>query len=137
MKETNKILNRYKDRCLFSSRRCRFCCFCSCFTCCSYLRGTFVNLRYRVVSVSSPGVTAKKSAHRKVKTPERTMLAEGLKCILRACWSESASRWFERRDADLIEPYQEYERRYGDLFKSRFELAHFLLILQSGDLPFR
>ena len=94
-------------------------------------RALFEKLRNRIISVSSPWVAAQKPAHRKVKSLERTVLAEGLKCVLRASRSESACRRFERRYADLIEPYQENERRYGDLLKSRSELAHFLLIFRS------
>ena len=96
----------------------------------------FEKLRNWVISVPSPWVTTQKSAHRKVKTLERSVFTEGLKGVLRACWSESACRWFEWRDADLIEPYQENERRYGDLLKSRSELAHFLSISRSDDLSF-
>ena len=94
-------------------------------------------LRNRVVSVSSPGVASQNPADCKVKSLERTMLPEGLESVLRTCRSEPACRRLERRDADLIEPYQENERRYGDLLKSRSELAHFLVILRSGGLSSR
>ena len=98
-------------------------------------RALFENLRNWVVTVSSPWVAAQNPAQRKVESLEWAMFAEGLKGILGAGRSESACRRLERRDADLIEPYQENERRYGDLLKSRSELAHFLLILRSGGLP--
>ena len=85
--------------------------------------------------MSSPRVAAQNPADCKVKSLERAVFPEGLESVLRTCRSESACRRFERRDADLIESNQENERRYGDLFKSRSELAHFLLILRSGGLP--
>ena len=52
------------------------------------------------------------------------MLAEGLKCVLRASGSESAACWLERGNADLIESYQEYEGRDRDLLQSLRELTH-------------
>ena len=85
--------------------------------------------------MSSPWVAAQDPADSKVKSLEGAVFTEGLESVLRACRSEPACRRLERRDADLIEPYQEDERRYGDLLKSRSELAHFLLILRSGGLP--
>ena len=91
----------------------------------------------RVVSVSSPRVATQDPADCKVKSLEGAVFTEGLESVLRACRSEPAGRRLERRDADLIEPYQEDERRDGDLLKSRSELAHFLVILRSGGLPSR
>ena len=82
-------------------------------------------------------MAAEDAAYSKIKAFERSVFTEGLKSVLRACRSEPAGRRLERRDADLIEPYQEDERRYGDLLKSRSELAHFLVILRSGGLPSR
>ena len=97
----------------------------------------FEKLWNRIVSVSAPWMAAQNPAHCKVKSLEQAVLSEGLKSILRACRGESACRRLERGDAYLIEPYQEHERRYGDLLKIRSELAHFLLILRSGGLPSR
>ena len=95
----------------------------------------FEKLRNRVVSVSSPRVATQDPADCKVKSLEGAVFTEGLESVLRTCRSEPACRRLERRDADLIESYQENERRYRDLLKSRSELAHFLLILRSGGLP--
>ena len=41
-KETNKILNRCKDRMSLSLYCCMSCCFCSCFTCCRRVRARFM-----------------------------------------------------------------------------------------------
>ena len=64
------------------------------------------------------------SSHCQIETLEHSMLAEGLKCVLRACGSESAACWLERGNADLIESYQEYEGRDRDLLQSLRELTH-------------
>ena len=82
-------------------------------------------------------MAAQDPADCKVKSLEGAVFTEGLKSVLRTCRGEPACRGLERRDADLIEPYQEDERRYGDLLKSRSELAHFLVILRSGGLSSR
>ena len=57
------------------------------------------------------------------------MLAEGLQSVLRTSWGESAACWFERRYADLIEPYQEDEWRNRDFPKNLQESVHLLWVL--------
>ena len=80
------------------------------------------SLWHRVVSMSSPWVTAENSSGRQVESFEWSVLFECLKCILRACRSEPAARLLERRDADLIESDQNDEGEYSRLFKKFFHL---------------
>ena len=61
-------------------------------------------------------MAAEDSSYSQVKAFERAMLPESLKCILRTCGGESAARLLERRDAYLIESYQEDERGNRCLF---------------------
>ena len=152
-KETNKILNRCKDRpvCLFLC--CCICCFSRCFSCCSALNGynqSFITykilfsisfifpkskkdsgvrraLRNRVVSASAPWMAAEQSAGSKVETFERAMLPECLQSILGACRRKAAGWRFERRDADLIETYQENEGADGYLLDDSQEFMLLLL----------
>ena len=60
-------------------------------------------------------MTAQNASDREVKAFERAVLAECLKCVLGTCRSETAAWRFERRDADLIESYQENERENENL----------------------
>ena len=87
-------------------------------------QGRFLDLWHWVVSVSSPWMATQDSSHCQIETLEHSMLAEGLKCVLRASGSESAACWLERGNADLIESYQEYEGRDRDLLQSLRELTH-------------
>ena len=66
----------------------------------------------------SPWMAAKDSSYRKIKSFEDTVFSEGFQGILRAGRSESAARRFQGRNADLIESYQEDERRDRDLLKN-------------------
>ena len=70
--------------------------------------------------MSAPWVAAEDSPDRQVCAFERAVLAQRLKGVCRACGRESAAWRLERRDADLVESYQQYEREDRDLLKSAF-----------------
>lgn len=72
---------------------------------------------YGIVAVPAPGMAAEDAAYGKIHALERTVLAECLKCILGTCGSEAAGRLLQRRDADLIEPYQQHERQHSRFFQ--------------------
>ena len=61
--------------------------------------------RYRVVTVSSPGVASQYSADGKVHAFERAMLTQCLHSILAACGGKSARWRCQWRYACLIKPY--------------------------------
>ena len=84
-------------------------------------------LRNRVVSASAPWMAAEQSAGSKVETFERAMLPECLQGILGACRRKAAGWRFERRDADLIETYQENEGADGYLLDDSQEFMLLLL----------
>ena len=63
----------------------------------------------------SPGVASEQSPDGKVQPLEKAVFPECFECILRACGRESAAWLLQRRDTDLIESYQEYERKNGNL----------------------
>ena len=56
------------------------------------------------------------------------MFPEGFQGILGTSRSETACRRFERRDAHLIESYQENERENGYLFQYFKDLMHLSLV---------
>ena len=65
--------------------------------------------------MTSPWVTPQDSPYAQIQPFDGAMFPECFKGILRTCGSEAAARRLERRDAYLIESYQEDERRYEDL----------------------
>lgn len=85
------------------------------------------NLRYRIVSVSSPRMAAQYPFCREVKPLEQSVFPERFKSILRACRRESACGRSERGYACLIEPYQKYEREY-QRFPCKYLYLTFLLL---------
>lgn len=72
-------------------------------------------------------MAAEQSAGSKVETFERAMLPECLQGILGACRRKAAGWRFERRDADLIETYQENEGTDGYLLDDSQEFMLLLL----------
>ena len=70
---------------------------------------TFHLSRYRVVSVSAPGMASEYSAYGKVETLEWSVLAESFHGILATSGSEAACRWGERRYARLVETDGQYQ----------------------------
>ena len=69
--------------------------------------------------MTAPRVATEYTAYGKVQALDGAVLAECLKGILRACWSETARRTaFQRRYADLIESDQKHERGYRHLLQS-------------------
>ena len=94
--------------------------------------------RHRIIPAPAPGMAAKQSAHSKIQPLERPVLAERLQSILRTGRSESAGGRLEWRDAQLIEPYQKYERRNSHLSQGRLELpfpVHFCLATFESTAP--
>ena len=94
--------------------------------------------RHRIIPAPAPGMAAQQSAHSKIQSLERPVLAESLQSILRTGRSESAGGRLEWRDAQLIEPYQKYERRNSHLPQGRFELpfpVHFCLATFDSTAP--
>ena len=55
-------------------------------------------------------MAAQDALERQPETLQRTVFAESLKGILGAGRRETAGRWLEWRNAQLIELYQQYER---------------------------
>jgi hypothetical protein len=65
--------------------------------------------RYRVISVSAPGMASEYSAYGKVEPLEWSVLAESIHGILATSGSEAACRWGERRYARLVETDGQYQ----------------------------
>ena len=63
-------------------------------------------------------------SHRKVQSFYWAVFAERFEGVLGTCRSEPACRRFERRDANLIELYQDYEREDQDLLQYLQEFFH-------------
>lgn len=84
-----------------------------------------VPLRNRIVSRTAERMAAKDAAHAQVEPLERAVFAECLKGILRTGGSEAAGWREQRRDAFLIETYQENERRVQHLLHSDFTFHSF------------
>ena len=72
-------------------------------------------------------MAAEYAFHTEVETFQGAVFAESLQCILRARGRESARGRFERRDAQLIEFYQQDERRGKYLLQAHlFQLFQYL-----------
>ena len=65
--------------------------------------------------MTSPWMAPQNPFQREVESFENPMFPESFKGILGTCRSEAAGRRRERRDAHLIEPYQQHERENDDL----------------------
>ena len=121
-KETNKILNRRQSSVFFVSIRL----FRLLFLLLFYLLQTVVScfLWNRVVPVSSPRMAAEYSADCQIKALDGTVFAECLKGILGTCRGETAAWGLERRNAYLIESYQENEWKGKDFPNAEASLTH-------------
>lgn len=69
-------------------------------------------LRNGVIAAASPGMAAQYPAQRKPEALQGTVFAECLQRILAAGGRKTAGRRFQRRYAQLIEFYQQYERSH-------------------------
>ena len=78
----------------------------------------------RVVPVSSPRMAAEYSADCQIKALDGTVFAECLKGILGTCRGETAAWGLERRNAYLIESYQENEWKGKDFPYAEASLTH-------------
>ena len=74
----------------------------------------------RVVAGATPGMAAQNAPYRQIGALEGTVLTQRLKRVLGARRGEAAARRFKRRDADLIELNQKYQRENGYVLKNRF-----------------
>lgn len=79
-------------------------------------------LRNRIITAAAPRATTEKPSDSQIETSERTVLSECFKSILGTGGSKSATRRFERTDADLIEFYKENEREYRNFLYDGFKI---------------
>ena len=80
----------------------------------------------------APWMASQDSAYSQIQAFERSVSAERLKGILRTGGGETAARRFERRYANLIESYQDDERKDQDFPYHAADLIRFRLHASQG-----
>lgn len=68
-----------------------------------------LQLRHRVVAVTSPRVATQNALHRKIHPFDRTVFAQGFNSVLRTSWGETARGWGVHRNETLIKPNRKNE----------------------------
>ena len=89
---------------------------------------TEAGLRNRVVTGSAPGMAAEDAFQREPEPLQRTIFAECLEGILGASGRKAAGRGLQRRDAQLVEFYQQDERRAQYLLQQFHRSALFSVV---------
>src|SRR5215813_1412120 len=69
-------------------------------------------LSHRVISAFVKWVTPQQAANPQVGASQSAVLLDCLKCVLRAGWRESARRWENRRDKQLISTYEKNQNSF-------------------------